>query len=101
MQRLIEHRVLGARRQYRPPWYDGWRGVVDFAWPEAKVILEVDGRRFHATSQSADDDERRDLLAIENGWIVIRVGWRTLSNRPSDFMRRLRTIIARRMQAAA
>ncbi len=101
IDRLLEHRVVGARRQFRPPWYDGLRGVVDFAWPEARVILEVDGRRFHATSQSKDDDERRDLWAAEHGWLVIRVGWRTLQNRPTDFMRRLATIIARRSAIAA
>ncbi len=101
IERLLEYRVLGARRQYRPPWYDGLRGIVDFAWPGAKVILEVDGRRFHLGSQSKDDDERRDLYAAEHGWIVIRVGWRTLQHRPTDFMRRLAAIIERRTAALA
>ncbi len=101
IERLLEHRVLGARRQFRPPWYDGIRGIVDFAWPEAKVILEVDGRQFHNTSQSKDDDERRDLIAIEHGWIVIRVGWRTLEHRPTDFMRRLSAILGNRVTIAA
>ncbi len=101
IERLAEYRILGARRQFRPPWYDGRRGIVDFAWPEAKVILEVDGRRFHTTSQSKDDDERRDLLAAEYGWIVIRVGWRTLTHRPTEFMQRLASIIAFRSVVAA
>lgn len=101
MERMIEYRVLGARRQFQPPWYDGIRGIVDFAWPEARVILEVDGRRFHTVSQSQDDDEQRDLIAVENGWIVIRVGWRTLEHRPTQFMRRLDAILTSRTIAAA
>jgi very-short-patch-repair endonuclease len=96
VERLRSFGIVGARRQFRPPWFDGRRGAVDFAWPDARVILEVDGRAFHLATQSKDADEQRDLLAAEHDWLVVRVGWRTLRDRPSTFLARLAAILANR-----
>lgn len=55
-------------------WIDGRKiATVDFAWPEYKLILEVDGLRYH----SADRDFRRDRVKqnelVHDGWRVLRV----------------------------
>jgi very-short-patch-repair endonuclease len=56
---------------------DGSVLVLDFAWPEHRVAIEVDGWRPHATRQAFDHDRLRDLAAVRAGWTVLRVTSRT------------------------
>ena len=69
-------RGLLLRRQFRPPWYNGIRYIVDFADVSSRTIVEADGRRFHDTSAAFEDDRRRDRLAASHGWLTLRVTWR-------------------------
>jgi very-short-patch-repair endonuclease len=96
MCRLLRDAGLdGFERQYRPPWFDGVAGVVDFAHPGARVILEVDGRRWHTTTQAFGDDRRRDRVAVANGWRVLRYGWQEVVHRPSEVAREVSTLVGR------
>jgi very-short-patch-repair endonuclease len=82
--RLLREAAIGGWvAQYRPPWYDGVRGVVDLAWPDLRVVVELDGRRWHATTQAQGDDRRRDRLAIAHGWITLRFNWQEITQRPA------------------
>lgn len=84
LERRLAPLVDGTRfrRQFRPPWYDGVRGVVDLADPASRVVVEADGRRWHTTAQAMADDRRRDRTAAVNGWVVIRVTWGDVVDRP-------------------
>lgn len=75
-EQALTTRGLWLRRQFRPPWYDGIRYIVDFADVSSRTILEADGRRFHDTSAAFEDDRRRDRLAASHGWLTLRVTWR-------------------------
>lgn len=102
----LERRVTsllgpGFRRQYRPPWYEGRRGIVDFADPVARVIVEADGRRWHATGQAMIDDRRRDRTAAANGWLVLRVAWTDVVERPTAVAGELAATVATRRRAIA
>ncbi len=44
---------------------------LDFAWPAARVAVEVDGYRFHAGRQNFDDDRRRGNALTGDGWILL------------------------------
>lgn len=88
-------------RQYRPPWYDGIRGVVDVAEPISRVIVEGDGRRWHATEQAMVEDRRRDRLASLHGWLVLRVTWSDIVVRPETTTAEIDAIVARRTRTAA
>jgi very-short-patch-repair endonuclease len=79
---LVDRRRFHS--QYRPPWYDGVRGVVDLADPASRVVVEADGRRWHTTAQAMADDRRRDRVAAVNGWVVIRVTWGDVVDRPEE-----------------
>lgn len=46
--------------------------VLDFAWPDQRVALEVDGYRWHAAPGAFAGDRRRDNLLRELGWSVYR-----------------------------
>ena len=80
---LRDHGMTGLRRQLKPPWYDGRRGIVDFANPDLRLIVEVDGRRWHSTSQALTDDRRRDRKAAAAGWQVLRVTESDLTDEPT------------------
>lgn len=80
---LVDDGIAGFQRQVRPPWYDGRRGVVDFAHPTVKLIVEVDGRRWHATSQAMTEDRRRDRVAATHGWQVLRFTWSDVVDTPT------------------
>lgn len=43
----------------------------DFAFPELKIDVEIDGST-HTQEKVKKIDERRDLFSKENGWIVVR-----------------------------
>ncbi|MGH9188320.1 MAG: DUF559 domain-containing protein [Acidimicrobiales bacterium] len=47
-------------------------GCVDFAYPEAKLIIETDGRPWHTRIKDVARDRERDLEAARNGWQTIR-----------------------------
>lgn len=53
---------------------------VDFAYPEVKLAIEVDGYRFHGNRKSFDADRKRDARLAAAGWFVIRVSDRTLDD---------------------
>lgn len=89
--------ITGFVEQFRPPWYDGLRGAVDFAHREAKVIVEVDGRRWHAVTQSFDEDRRRDRRAQAEGWVVLRFGWHEVVNRPGAVAAEIAAVLVGRL----
>lgn len=64
---LRAHRLmgLGFRRQFPIAAY-----IVDFACPERKLIVEVDGSQ-HASTDASHDEARTGRLR-QDGWIVLR-----------------------------
>ena len=93
---LREAGIGGWQAQLRPPWYDGVRGVVDLAWPAERVVVELDGRRWHATAQAQGDDRRRDRLATTHGWITLRFGWAEVVHRPAAFVGEVGDVLSAR-----
>lgn len=45
---------------------------ADFAWPEIRLILEVDGFEWHKTRADANKDAKRALELEAQGWRVLR-----------------------------
>lgn len=48
---------------------------VDFAWPDRRVIVEVDGEVHRIKARFHADIEKHALLVLA-GWTVLRVGGR-------------------------
>lgn len=46
---------------------------LDFAWPEARVALEVDGYRWHSSRSSWENDRARLADLRRAGWTIIHV----------------------------
>jgi hypothetical protein len=45
---------------------------VDFAIPDEKIAIEIDGREFHSTADQLTKDARRQREIQSLGWTVIR-----------------------------
>jgi very-short-patch-repair endonuclease len=60
---------------------------VDFAWPEAKLAVEVDGYRWHSGRQQWQNDMQRQNALAEVGWLVLRFSWYDVTNRPDYVIR--------------
>lgn len=72
---------------------DGYE--VDFYWREQRLVVEIDGRAFHASPGAFEGDRRRDAALTAAGLRVVRVTWRQLVNEPSAVLVRLAQALAR------
>ena len=57
--------------------------ITDFHWPEAKLILEVDGWEFHKDRGQFEEDRRRELVHAAAGWQVVRASGRQVFAEPA------------------
>ncbi|CAN5426125.1 MAG: type IV toxin-antitoxin system AbiEi family antitoxin domain-containing protein [Acidimicrobiia bacterium] len=73
-------------QQYPFPWREVREGRVDLAYPEQRMIIELDGRRWHSRTESLDGDHQRDRTAQLAGWRVFRFTWHQLESNPHDFV---------------
>jgi len=110
-QSELEEAMLALTRRLGLPdplvnqWIDLGDGepmiLADFVWPEQRVIVETDGRRFHGTQQARERDPRRDQRATVAGWKPIRVTWRQLMRRPQELAPTLLSLVGQRGSPAA
>ena len=60
---------------------------VDFHWPDARLVVEVDGAATHHTRRAFHADRRRDRALAAAGIQVLRVTWRDLDGGATDWRR--------------
>jgi very-short-patch-repair endonuclease len=51
---------------------------VDFLWRKERVVVEVDGFRYHSSSSSFERDRQRNAHLAGHGFQVIRLAWRQI-----------------------
>jgi len=61
----------------------------DFVWPQARIIVELDGYETHGTRKRFEEDRSRDRALTIAGWRVIRITWRQLRMQPRELARDL------------
>lgn len=69
---------------------------VDFLFREARVIVEVDGYRFHGTRDRFLRDRRRAAYLASRGYLVFPITWADLVEQPDATMAALATTLAAR-----
>lgn len=69
--------------------------TVDFLWPQAALVAELDGRATHDTRHAFEDDRDRDSMLMAAGFRVMRFTWRDVARRPAVVADRLRRALAR------
>jgi very-short-patch-repair endonuclease len=68
--------------------------VVDFIWPDAKLVVEVDGRATHETRRAFQEDRDRDGRLAVAGYRVLRFTWWDVTRRPAVVADRVRRILS-------
>jgi hypothetical protein len=77
---LINARIVGRER--------------DAAWPQARVVVEVDGHAFHAPRGAREDDHERDAELVLAGWRVLRFTDTQLEADPGQIAQRIAALLA-------
>jgi len=67
------------RLQYPFPGRLPGEARVDAAYPEARLIIEADSRRWHTRQRDFAVDRKRDNLATLAGWRTLRFTWADLT----------------------
>lgn len=97
-ERLL-HRILRSRRiEGWQPNYGLWAGgelvaVLDVAFPDRRVAVEVDGYAFHSDVDDFRRDRRRQNRLVELGWTVLRFTWADLTERPGYVAATIRSVL--------
>lgn len=94
-------RVLLAEHGLAPPTsqllvrtrHGGRIGRVDFAWPDAMLVVETDGFAFHADRRSYREDRRRGDALVRAGWRVLRFSWEDVVAYPEHVVECVRAVL--------
>ena len=63
--------------------------TVDFLWPQAALVAELDGRASHDTRHAFQDDRDRDSMLLAAGFRTLRFTWWDVAKRPGVVTNRL------------
>ena len=56
--------------------------VADVAFIEWRIVIEVDGMAFHVNPERFQADRTKQSLLSSAGWMVLRLTWSDLIERP-------------------
>lgn len=73
---------------------DDLAGRVDCVWRDARLVVELDGQRFHGSRSAREADRGRDNRLMAAGWRVIRLTWDDLKKRPHEVLAQVRAALA-------
>lgn len=73
----------------------GMRYRVDFAWPNTRVLLEVDGFDTHGTPEALQADLARQNELVSAGWAPLRYTWRDITQTPGQVTRQVGEMLAK------
>ena len=103
---LLEPRMARLMRKYDlPPATFQYRvkdgqgrfvARVDFAYPELKIAIEVDGWEKRAKPERMDADHARQARLAGRGWVVVRFSWNQIVRRPAWVAAQLRSVLCAR-----
>jgi very-short-patch-repair endonuclease len=80
--------------QFRPPWLVPTDGRVDFAYPESRLVIEGDSRKWHMLMEAFDTDRRRDNQAQLAGWRMLRFTWNDITSDAETVVGSIRTALS-------
>ena len=58
-------------------------GIADGGYPDAQILLEADGRRWHARVSAAKHDRARDAQVVRAGWVPLRFVYEQIVGDPT------------------
>jgi very-short-patch-repair endonuclease len=85
---------LHLERQVVLSWRDGVAGRVDFVDHHRRLIIELDGRRWHTRVRDFERDLWRTNQATSHGYRVLRFTWVHVTSAPDDVLETIRRTLA-------
>jgi hypothetical protein len=70
--------------------------LVDFLWPQQKVIVETDSWRFHGDQPTFERDHETDVELVAAGYDVHRTTYKMLERDPNRFLSNVRRALRAR-----
>lgn len=68
---------------------------LDFAWPNEKICIEIDGEQHERFQEQKNRDVEKDKLLKEEGWVELRKSWKEIFNSPKEFIKEVEIILGR------
>lgn len=78
--KMLSENMLDAGCEYNKPFY---QYKLDFAWPDRRLCIEIDGSQHYIDKVQIESDKRKDSLLKENGWKLLRLKWGYICTYPS------------------
>jgi very-short-patch-repair endonuclease len=69
--------------------------LIDVAFPEAKVAVEIDGWAWHVDQDRFVGDRRKQNALVRAGWVVLRFTWHDLASAPASVVAQIAGALAR------
>jgi very-short-patch-repair endonuclease len=95
-QRVFDIPVLRAAIRQRAVVVSGKTYVLDLAYEQQRVAVELDGRAFHSAPDQWQRDIARDLALATVGWQTIRLSHRRLTTDVDGCRRDVLSVLAHR-----
>lgn len=73
---------------------DGRRYLLDVAWRELLLAVELDGAAYHGSADARERDVRRDAALAAIGWLTVRITYERLIAEPEAIIQKLMRVIA-------
>jgi very-short-patch-repair endonuclease len=67
--------------------------LVDAVWPDARLIVEIDGYDYHKSRAQFEADRRRDAKLQVAGYRVVRLTQQRIASEPRSVMAQLRALL--------
>lgn len=90
---LVSHGLRPVRLQYWVTGNNGDRRRLDFAWPHARVGIEVDSHDWHEGFEALERDVSRSNFYLDLGWRVLRITRRIMRTEGATFARKLARLL--------
>ena len=59
---------------------------LDFAWPELKICIEIDGEQHQRYAEYKLRDNKKDALLKSEGWKELRIAWKDCFKNPKYYI---------------
>lgn len=68
------------------------RWFLDFAWPDRKIYIEIDGEQHNWPDRKKNDIEK-DKYCKENGWNCLRLTWKYIMNNTQTAIQQIKDFV--------
>jgi very-short-patch-repair endonuclease len=96
LETRFRHLVRGAGLPMPTPQFEirvnGSTARVDFAYPEFRLAIELDGAAYHSSSRARGRDRLRENQLVALGWRVLRFTWEDVRDQPAAVLNAMRCV---------